>query len=209
MEEHEQRRALRGIRLAVLVVSLVTVLIGAGALLAERFSRSSIGAAVPDPASFATRPPFFGASAGSGPVVGQPAPDFTLEALNGGAVTLSHLQGQPVLINFWASWCEPCRAEMPELGRAYETHKADGFVVLAVNMTFQDSLPDVQAFAKDFNLSFPVLLDETGSVAREQYRLRGLPMSFFVDRKGIIVRRHIGAMRSEQIDVFVGEIVRQ
>lgn len=74
---------------------------------------------------------------------------------------------------------------MPDLVRLYKAHKADGVVVLAINMTFQDSVSDVQAFVKEFNMTFPVLLDETGAVAHGQYRVRGLPMTFFVDRKGI------------------------
>jgi peroxiredoxin len=140
--------------------------------------------------------------------VGQRAPDFTLKTLDGGMVTLSDLQGKPVLLNFWASWCPPCRAEMPDLVRVYEVRKADNLVVLAINLTYQDTIPDAQAFVKEFKMPFPVLLDATGSVARDQYGLRGLPMSFFVDRHGVIVRRQIGAMTGPQINVFVQEMLQ-
>jgi len=136
------------------------------------------------------------------PIVDSPAPDFTLQALDGGEVGLSQFRGQPVLINFWASWCAPCRAEMPDLVRVYEAHKAEGFVLLGVNLTFQDSLPDVRAFVEAFKMSFPVLLDDTGQVTNDLYRLRGLPLSVFVNRSGIIARLHIGAMTSEQIDQY-------
>ena len=141
------------------------------------------------------------------PVVGVLAPDFTLKTLDGGEVSLSQFRGRPVLINFWATWCGPCRLEMPELVRAYEAHKADGFVILGIDLTFQDSIPDVQAFVQEFNMTFPVLLDETGEVGLDRYQLLGLPMSVFVDRDGIITRIHIGAMTGEQIEELVGEIL--
>lgn len=141
------------------------------------------------------------------PIAGQPAPDFKLKTLDGGEVSLSQFRGQPVLINFWASWCPPCRLEMPDLVRAYEAHKAEGFVILGIDLTFQDSIPDVRAFVEEFQMTFPVLLDETGVVTTEVYRLRGLPMSIFVDRTGIVSRVHIGAMTAGQIDEFVGEIL--
>jgi cytochrome c biogenesis protein CcmG, thiol:disulfide interchange protein DsbE len=97
---------------------------------------------------------------------------------------------------------------MPEIVRAYEDHKPDGLVVLAINMTFEDSLPEAQAFVKEFHMPFPVLLDDTGAVARDAYRLPVLPMSFFIDRKGVIIHRQIGAMNSKQINTFVGEILK-
>lgn len=149
------------------------------------------------------------AGLGAAPVAGRPAPDFTLATLDGGQVTLSDLRGRTVLINFWASWCPPCRLEMPDLVRAYEEHKDEGFIILGVDLTFQDALPDVRAFVEEFKMSFPVLLDETGEVTTQKYRLLGLPMSVFIDREGTIRRTHIGAMTSEQIDEFVGEILEE
>ena len=200
-ERHSVSRALR---LAVLVVALVALVTGAGVLLAGRL----VGAGSPFPAAFAPQQPASFAGSGALPLEGQPAPDFTLKTLDGSTVTLSKLQGQPVLINFWASWCTPCRAEMPEIVQAYEAHKADGLIVLAINMTFQDSLPEAQAFAKEFHMPFPVLLDDTGAVARDAYRVPVLPMSFFVDRKGILVHRQIGAMNGKQLNTFVSEILK-
>jgi peroxiredoxin len=149
-----------------------------------------------------------GVSSAPAPVVGAPAPDFTLKTLDGETASLSQFRGQPVLINFWATWCPPCRLEMPDLVRAYETHKAEGFVILGVNLTFQDSLSDVQAFVKEFNMTFPVLLDEDGNVTQNLYRLMGLPLSVFVNREGTITRLNLGAMTGEQIDEFVAEVLK-
>lgn len=147
-------------------------------------------------------------SGSSVPAIGLPAPDFKLPVLAGSEISLAQYRGQPVLINFWATWCSPCRLEMPELVRVYEAHKAQGFTLLGVNLTFQDSLPDVQAFVKEFNMTFPVLLDETSNVTYSTYQLRGLPTSVFVDRGGGIVRLQIGAMTASQIDAFVAEIMK-
>ena len=140
--------------------------------------------------------------------VGQPPPEFTLMSLDGGEVSLANYQGQPVLINFWASWCPPCRLEMPDLVSAYEAHKDEGFVILAIDLAFQDSIPDVETFVEEFGMTFPVLLDHDGVVTNGLYRLLGLPMSIFVNREGVVTRLHIGAMTGDQVDEFVTEIVK-
>ena len=138
---------------------------------------------------------------------GNPAPDFTLKTLDGGQITLSEYRGRPVLINFWATWCPPCRIEMPELVRTYEEHKDTGFTILAINLTFQDALQEIAAFVEEFKMTFPVLLDETGEVTTQKYRLLGLPMSVFVDRDGAIRRIQIGVMTADQIREFTAEIL--
>ncbi len=140
--------------------------------------------------------------------VGEPASDFTLPALDRTEVSLSQFRGQPVLVNFWASWCAPCRQEMPELVRAYEAHKAEGFVVLGLNLTFLDSLSEVQAFVTEFDMTFPILLDGDGAVVESLYQIPGLPMSLFIDRKGIIRRIHVGILDSKQVDRYVEEILK-
>ena len=109
------------------------------------------------------------------------APNFSLQTLDGRTVELSDYQGQVVLLNTWATWCPPCRAEMPDLEAYYRERQADGFVVLAVNS--QESAGTVAAFLEDHDFTFPVLLDTDGVVMR-QYGIRGLPTSFFIDRDG-------------------------
>lgn len=133
------------------------------------------------------------------PIVGRLAPDFTLKTLDGQTVTLSELRGRPVLINFWASWCGPCRLEMPHLVATYEKHKDQGFVILGIDMTFSDSVSDVEAFVKKFGVAFPILLDETGEVTNELYKVQGTPTSYFINREGVITYRHVGAMTDEFI----------
>ncbi len=124
------------------------------------------------------------------------APDFTLDLLDGGQVTLSDLRGKGVVINLWASWCPPCRAEMPAIQRVYERSKGRGLEVLAVNTTYQDSERAALDFIQELGLTFPVPLDRTGTVSRS-YQLRALPSTFFVDREGIIRKVIIGGPMSE------------
>ncbi len=132
------------------------------------------------------------------PQAGFLAPDFTLKTLDGESIKLSSLRGQVVLINIWASWCPPCRAEMPAIERVYQANKDRGFVVLAVDSTVQDSLADAQTFAQANHLSFPILLDESGLVTRE-YRIQSLPTSFFVGADGVIREVVVGGPMAEAL----------
>jgi thiol-disulfide isomerase/thioredoxin len=132
------------------------------------------------------------------PREGFSAPDFTLELLGGGEVTLSDLGGQVVMVNLWASWCPPCRKEMPDIEKVYQDFKDDGLVVLAVNTTYQDSESAAATFVQEFGLSFPIPLDRTGAVAR-QYQLRGLPSTYFVDKQGVIRSVVVGGPMSESL----------
>jgi peroxiredoxin len=147
-------------------------------------------------------------TAGSSRLVGKPALDFTLSTLDGEEVSLSQFYGQPVLINFWASWCLPCQEEMPELVRSYEDHNAEALMILGVNLTYSDTLPDVQAFANEFNITFPALLDQDGAVAENLYKIPGVPTSIFVSRDGTIMRIQVGVMTGRQIKQYVAEILR-
>ncbi|NIS81147.1 MAG: redoxin domain-containing protein [Anaerolineales bacterium] len=124
------------------------------------------------------------------------APDFSLELLDGGTLTLSDLRGETVLVNLWATWCPPCRAEMPAIQEVFEANKDRGFEVVAVNMTFQDREAEVAAFVEQLGLSFPVALDRSGEVAR-LYLMRALPTTFFIDREGDIHKVIVGGPMSE------------
>ena len=126
------------------------------------------------------------------------APEFTLTTLDGDSVTLSDLRGQAILVNLWATWCPPCRAEMPAMQKMYDEYKGQGLVVLALNMTYQDNSSAIDPFVRENGLTFPILLDTTGSVA-EKYELRSLPSSFFIGRNGIIQEVVIGGPMSEAL----------
>lgn len=151
--------------------------------------------------TFAARIPLSATTDGApppSPREGFSAPDFTLDLLGGGQVTLSEFRGQAVMINIWASWCPPCREEMPAIQNVYENYKDQGLVVLAVNTTNQDSESAAAAFVEEFSLTFPVPLDRTGAVSN-RYQLRGLPSTYFVDRAGVIRSVVVGGPMSESL----------
>lgn len=126
------------------------------------------------------------------------APNFVLNTMAGETVKLSDLRGQAVLINLWATWCPPCRAEMQAIETVYEDYKDQGFTVLAVNMTYQDEPSAIAPFVEEQGLTFPILLDETSEMA-SNYQLKSLPSSFFIDREGIIQEVVIGGPMAEAL----------
>lgn len=134
----------------------------------------------------------------SAPQVGFEAPDFSLGTLDGQKIRLSDLHGKSVMINLWASWCAPCRAEMPAIERVYQDYHVDGFVVLAVNATNQDNTAEAGAFVAEHGLTFPILLDINGVVS-DLYHLQALPTTFFVDENGIIQEVVTGGPMAEAL----------
>ena len=126
------------------------------------------------------------------------APDFTLQTTEGDTIALSDFRGQAVLVNLWATWCPPCRAEMPAIQKLYDEYKDQGLVVLAINMTYQDNAKAVVPFTQKNRLTFPILIDDTGKVA-DKYELRSLPSSFFIDHQGIIQEVVVGGPMSEAL----------
>jgi len=128
------------------------------------------------------------------PWIGKPAPDFQLSTLNGQPVSLSDLRGKPVLVNFWATWCLPCRGEMPYIQQIYDEWQAKGLVLLAINIG--ESPSQVAKFMQSQGLSLPVLLDGKGNIA-VMYNVRAIPTTFFIDRDGIIKDMKVGAFQSK------------
>jgi len=126
------------------------------------------------------------------------APDFNLLTTTGESVKLSDYRGQAVLINLWATWCPPCRAEMKSIDKIYKEYKDQGLVVLAVNMTYQDDASKVMPFVTEEGLTFPILLDESGDVGNA-YQIRSLPSSFFIGRDGAIHEVVIGGPMAEAL----------
>jgi thiol-disulfide isomerase/thioredoxin len=118
------------------------------------------------------------------------APDFTLPALNGGTVTLNHLRGQWVIVNFWATWCVPCIEEMPTLQAIADAYP-DSVIVLGVNL--REAEDDVQAFAQTHSITFPILLAPPDEVLLA-YNVVGLPQTLIVNRDGEVVFRRFGPL---------------
>jgi cytochrome c biogenesis protein CcmG, thiol:disulfide interchange protein DsbE len=121
---------------------------------------------------------------------GEPAPAFTLSSLTGDSISLDSLRGQVVLVNFWASWCPPCRVEMPGFERVYRERRDDGFVIVGI-ATDRHAEADIRAFVAEHDITYPILL-ATGQVVRDYGGVRALPESFLVDREGRIVHRVVG-----------------
>jgi DsbE subfamily thiol:disulfide oxidoreductase len=136
------------------------------------------------------------------PAIGRPAPDFTLQTLDGKAFTLSELRGTPVVVNFWATWCGPCRNEMPALQNTAERY-AGQVTIAGLDQAEEASV--VQAFVDEMGVEFPILMDSDTAVA-QRYNVRGMPTTFFVDADGII--RHIwaGEMNSVTLAEGIGKI---
>lgn len=123
--------------------------------------------------------------------IGNEAPDFELETLDGEKVKLSDYRGHPVMLNFWATWCPPCKDEIPDMQKFYEDNDV---VVLAVNLTDTEmSEKTVQKFADEFGITFPVALD-VDSEASLLYRINPIPTSYMINADGIIIHKQYGAM---------------
>ncbi|MHA0857229.1 peroxiredoxin family protein [Paenibacillus sp. CMAA1364] len=136
---------------------------------------------------------------------GNNAPDFELMDLKGKPVKLSDYKGKKVIINFWATWCPPCRAEMPHMEKIYEEY-GDDVIVLAVNLTNTESkASDVHTFVEKFELTFPIVLDEKGYVS-DTYRIIAYPTSYFVDTQGVIQEIFQGAINYDMMTKALSKI---
>ncbi|MGE7941696.1 redoxin domain-containing protein [Lysinibacillus xylanilyticus] len=144
---------------------------------------------------------------------GDTPPDFTLTSLDGDEVTLSDLRGKKVVLNFWATWCPPCKAEMPHMQKYYEQHaKEDNVEIIAVNLTKDErdfsadgKIDTVMTFRDSFELTFPILLDQEREVS-PQYNIMTIPTTYFIDSKGYIQRAISGPMDTDMLKSYVDEL---
>ncbi len=147
------------------------------------------------------------ATGGSGATLpGKEAPAFSLESFSGGTVSLADFEGQPMIINFWASWCAPCRQEAPALEAAWLALRERGLVVVGINLPKSDPEESARAFLEEFGVSYPNVFDTRGFTAID-YGVSGIPVTFFVDREGVVERRFVGTLEAETLLVWAEELV--
>jgi peroxiredoxin len=175
-------------------VSVIGLVILAGSGWIE-FSRTLVGSAAGEAASTGLEP---------APVAGHPAPDFALPTLTGETIRLSDYKGKPVLLNFWATWCGPCRAEFPDFQKA-AVDNAGSLVIIGINNTTTDQKEQIPAFLDEFGVTFPIVLDETGQTAKA-YNILGLPTSIFIDRHGRVNEVFTGPINKAYIESKLPEL---
>ncbi len=181
-------------RVLPLIASLLAILIGLMLIAGPSFLSSLQNGSQPALQS--------GVPSGAMPKEGEAIPDFTLSTLDGRQVRLADLRGSPVLINFWATWCGPCKQEMPLIVEQYNWNKGRGLRVLAIDTLANDNVDDMRAFAKQFNMNFDVLVDKTDAVAGG-WNVMGLPTSFFVKSDGTVAKVHVGQMTADQLKEYM------
>lgn len=136
--------------------------------------------------------------------VGQPAPDFALSTPDGETVRLADFRGQPVLVNFWATWCPPCKIEMPDLEQLYQKYRDQGFEIIAVDQ--KETPAAVKKYFDDMGLSFQPVIDSTGEIFN-LYRVVALPTSYFIDANGVVQFQHRGLMTAEQMENYASQLM--
>lgn len=168
----------------LLAAALVLILGGLGTII-----WMSLKTAVPQPTTNSYGAPALAQKGGT-------VTDFSLGSLDGSQIALADYAGDVIIMNFWATWCPPCRAEMPGINRFYEAHQDEGLVVLAINA--QEDAATVRPFIQNNNFSFPVLLDLEGRVA-SQYSTRSFPTTFIIDRDGVIQHVQTGEISEDEL----------
>ncbi len=136
--------------------------------------------------------------------VNQPAADFTLPLIGGGEVTFSSLRGKPVVINFWASWCPPCRDEAPILEKVWRSYQDRGVAFIGVDI--QDTEEAAQAYIQEFGITYPNGLDIDGRITID-YGVSGIPVTFFINREGVIISRWVGAVNEALLVARIEELL--
>lgn len=138
------------------------------------------------------------------PQVGDQAPDFALTDLDGNIISLADLRGRPVIINFWATWCAPCRLEMPELQAAYQRYQANELAILAINR--EETAEEVAAYFQELQLTFPPLLDEKAVIAN-LYQIFNMPTTYFVNPDGLVAAIHHGPLSQKLLDNYLSQTI--
>ncbi|WNB91378.1 redoxin domain-containing protein [Bacillus sp. NEB1478] len=130
----------------------------------------------------------------SGLKEGSIAPNFTLNTLDGKQISLKDYRGKKVILNFWATWCPPCKEEIPEMMRFYKEYHTKNVEILAVNLAFTETKPQkIKDFVRDYGMTFPIPLDEKNTI-NKQFRAVSIPTSYFINEKGMVKSRHVGPM---------------
>lgn len=143
---------------------------------------------------------------GGGPIQSGPAPDFSLTTFDGQTVTLSELRGQVVIVNFWASWCPPCREEAAYLEATWRKYKGQGVVFVGVD--YVDAKPNALAYLNEFDITYPNGQD-IGQKIATAYRIKGVPETFYVDKTGQVRGVHIGPLDSPSLDDKIDELLAE
>lgn len=138
--------------------------------------------------------------------IGNSAPDFTLQTIDGKSLKLSDLRGKKVLLNFFATWCPPCNGEMPDLETFYKENKNNDITVLSVTLTTSEQeTKNISKFISKYSLTFPVVLDKQGDISNV-YQVINIPTSYFIDTKGVIREKMVGAMNKETMGNLISKL---
>ena len=135
------------------------------------------------------------------------APELMLNDIKGTSNSLSSYRGQVVLVNLWATWCPPCKAEMPVLQEYYIQHRDEGFIVIAVEDG--DPTSDIISFVNEYGLTFPVWLDPTYQATDDVFKTKNLPSSYVIDRAGRVRLAWVGAINSANLDKYVTSLIKE
>jgi peroxiredoxin len=178
----------------IAVIAVTAVVIGALAFVVNQPKASARGV---------TDVELSGVATGQAPAVGQVAPDFLAKTVDGRTVRLSEFKGKPVWLTFGASWCQPCRAENPDIQAAYEKAKASGLEVLAVFMSEDEAA--VKDYADRVGLTYDKVADPDTALA-SQYRILGIPSHFFIDQAGVLKQLKIGGLDPAGMEQAINDI---